>query len=85
MLKYREASADVVEHAIEQNLDAAIVRGADEGVEVGLVTEARIDPEDPLASFAPEPLPVSAHVQNATLSLLRHRHAGVRARWFCRG
>ena len=35
----------VVEHPVEQDPQAAVVRGGDERVEVGVVTEAGIDPE----------------------------------------
>ena len=37
--------ADVVEHPVEQHPDAALVRGGDQGVEVGVVAQPRVDPE----------------------------------------
>ena len=40
----REVGADVVEHPVEQNPQAAPVRLVDKSVEVGVVTEAGVDP-----------------------------------------
>ncbi len=44
-LERGEATADVVEYAVEDQPQPARVRGGDEGVEVALVAESRVDPE----------------------------------------
>ena len=41
----RKGAPDVVEDPVEQNSQPATVRGAQQGVKIGLVAEARIDPE----------------------------------------
>ena len=41
----RKGAPDVVEDPVEQDSQPATVRGAHQGVKIGLVAEARIDPE----------------------------------------